>query len=175
MPANTLKKFLDSRGVKYVSIQHSLAFTAPEVAASAHIAGSDFAKTVIVKIDGRMAMVVVPAIMHSTGPVARLVDDLEVRFLGNREDNLHFALLTDFADASAASLPADADLLASARAGIHALNARYGAGRFFLFHRERLERERDALDGMGAQARQAGRAQRAAQGRDRYQFRRHGW
>ena len=61
MPANTLKKFLDSRGVKSVSIQHSPAFTAPEVAASAHIAGSDFAKTVIVKIDGRMAMVVVPA------------------------------------------------------------------------------------------------------------------
>jgi len=61
MPANTLKKFLDSRGVKYVSIQHSPAYTAPEVAESAHIAGSDFAKTVIVKIDGQMAMVVVPA------------------------------------------------------------------------------------------------------------------
>jgi Ala-tRNA(Pro) deacylase len=61
MPANTLKRFLDSRGVKYVSIQHSTAYTAPEVAESAHIAGTDFAKTVIVKIDGRMAMVVVPA------------------------------------------------------------------------------------------------------------------
>ena len=61
MPAKKLKEFLDSRGVKYVSIRHSPAYTAPEVAASAHIAGSDFAKTVIVKIDGQMAMVVLPA------------------------------------------------------------------------------------------------------------------
>jgi Ala-tRNA(Pro) deacylase len=56
-----LKQFLDSRGVRYVSIGHSPAFTAPEVAESAHIAGRDFAKTVIVKIDGEMAMVVLPA------------------------------------------------------------------------------------------------------------------
>jgi Ala-tRNA(Pro) deacylase len=61
MTTNTLKRFLDNRGVKYVSIQHSTAYTAPEVAASAHIADGDFAKTVIVKIDGQMAMVVVPA------------------------------------------------------------------------------------------------------------------
>ena len=61
MPAKKLKEFLDERGVKYVSIQHSPAYTAPEVAQSAHIAGTDFAKTVIVKIDGQMAMVVVPA------------------------------------------------------------------------------------------------------------------
>jgi Ala-tRNA(Pro) deacylase len=61
MPASALKRFLDSRGVKYVSLEHSPAYTAPEVAESAHIAGSDFAKTVIVRIDGRLAMVVVPA------------------------------------------------------------------------------------------------------------------
>lgn len=61
MPAEKLKEFLDERGVKYVSIQHSPAYTAPEVAQSAHVAGADFAKTVIVKIDGGMAMIVVPA------------------------------------------------------------------------------------------------------------------
>jgi Ala-tRNA(Pro) deacylase len=61
MPAAKLKQFLDSRGVRYVSIGHSPAYTAPEVAESAHIAGRDFAKTVIVKIDGEMAMVVLPA------------------------------------------------------------------------------------------------------------------
>ncbi len=61
MPATKVKEFLDSRGVKYVSIQHSPAFTAPEVAASAHVAGRDFAKTVIVRIDGVMSMVVLPA------------------------------------------------------------------------------------------------------------------
>lgn len=61
MPTAKLKEYLDSRGVRYVSIKHSPAFTAPEVAASAHIAGSDFAKTVIVKSKGGLAMVVLPA------------------------------------------------------------------------------------------------------------------
>ncbi len=61
MPAKKLKEFLDSRDVKYVSIQHSRAFTAPEIAQLAHIAGSDFAKTVIIKTEGQMAMVVLPA------------------------------------------------------------------------------------------------------------------
>jgi Ala-tRNA(Pro) deacylase len=61
MPAKTLKAFLDKAQVKYVSIQHSAAFTAPEVAASAHVSGRDFAKTVIMMIDGEMAMVVLPA------------------------------------------------------------------------------------------------------------------
>jgi Ala-tRNA(Pro) deacylase len=61
MAARTLKRFLDEHGVKYVSIEHSPAFTAPEVAESAHVAGSNFAKTVIVKLDGQLAMVVLPA------------------------------------------------------------------------------------------------------------------
>jgi len=61
MPATKLKAFLDSRGIKYVSIQHSPAFTAAEVAESAHVKGRDFAKTVIVKTAGAMAMVVLPA------------------------------------------------------------------------------------------------------------------
>lgn len=61
MPAKKLKQFLDDRGVKYVSIQHSPAYTASLVAKSAHISGSDFAKTVIVKNEGEMTMVVLPA------------------------------------------------------------------------------------------------------------------
>ncbi|HEY0945959.1 MAG TPA: YbaK/EbsC family protein [Opitutaceae bacterium] len=61
MPATKLKAFLDGHDIKYVSIQHSAAYTAPEVAASAHVSGRDFAKTVIVKIEGDMAMVVLPA------------------------------------------------------------------------------------------------------------------
>ena len=61
MPAKTLKSFLDKQGVKYVSIQHSAAFTAPEVAASAHVSGRDFAKTVMVMIEDELAMVVLPA------------------------------------------------------------------------------------------------------------------
>ena len=61
MPVTKLKAFLDSRGVRYVSIQHSMAFAASDVADSVHVKGRDFAKTVIVKINGAMAMVVLPA------------------------------------------------------------------------------------------------------------------
>lgn len=61
MPVKKLKEFLNSNKVKYVTISHSLAFTAQEVAASSHIPGKELAKTVMVKIDGKMAMVVLPA------------------------------------------------------------------------------------------------------------------
>lgn len=61
MPAEKLRQYLDSEHVKYVSIKHSRAYTAQEVAASAHIPGKELAKTVMVKIDGRMAMCVLPA------------------------------------------------------------------------------------------------------------------
>jgi Ala-tRNA(Pro) deacylase len=61
MPAKTLKDFLDQEGVKYVAITHSPAFTAQEVAASAHIPGKELAKTVMVKLDGEMAMAVLSA------------------------------------------------------------------------------------------------------------------
>lgn len=61
MPVQKLKEFLDSNGVKYVTISHSTAYTAQEVAASAHIKGKELAKTVMVKLDGEMAMVVLPA------------------------------------------------------------------------------------------------------------------
>lgn len=61
MPSTALKKFLDEKGVKYVTIRHSPAFTAQEIAASAHVPGQELAKTVIVRLDGELAMVVLPA------------------------------------------------------------------------------------------------------------------
>ena len=61
MPAAKLKDFLDSRGVRYVSISHSVVYTAQEVAASAHVRGKEMAKTVIVRIDGKLAMAVLQA------------------------------------------------------------------------------------------------------------------
>ena len=61
MPVVKLRSFLEGEGVKYVTISHSQAFTAQEIAASAHIPGKELAKTVMVKIDGAMAMVVLPA------------------------------------------------------------------------------------------------------------------
>ena len=61
MPIQKLKEFLDSHNVKYVTISHSRAFTAQETAASAHVPVKELAKTVMVKIDGKMAMAVLPA------------------------------------------------------------------------------------------------------------------
>jgi len=61
MPGQKIKKFLDEQKVKYVSINHSPAYTAQEVAESAHVPGRVMAKTVIVDMDGDMAMVVLPA------------------------------------------------------------------------------------------------------------------
>ena len=61
MPVAKLKRFLDENDVKYVSISHSQAFTAQEVAASAHVPGKELAKVVMVKLDGEMAMAVLPA------------------------------------------------------------------------------------------------------------------
>jgi len=61
MPSKKLKEFLDENKIKYISIRHSSAYTAQEIAAIAHIPGKDLAKTVIIKIDGKMAMAVLPA------------------------------------------------------------------------------------------------------------------
>ena len=61
MPMKRLKEFLDTNNVKYITIRHSRAFTAQETATSAHIARNELAKTVMVKIDGEMAMAVLPA------------------------------------------------------------------------------------------------------------------
>jgi len=61
MPVRKLKEFLDREKIKYVSIVHSPAYTAQEVAASAHITGKELAKTVIVHLDKETAMAVLPA------------------------------------------------------------------------------------------------------------------
>jgi hypothetical protein len=61
MPVKKLQEFLDNHHVKYVTIRHSPAYTAQEIAASAHIPGKEVAKTVMVKLDGRLAMTVLPA------------------------------------------------------------------------------------------------------------------
>ena len=61
MPVRKLKEFLDSHKVKYTTIQHSTAYTAQEVAASAHIPGKNLAKVVMIKVNGAMAMAVLPA------------------------------------------------------------------------------------------------------------------
>ena len=61
MPIRKLKAFLNENDIRYVTISHSTAYTAQEIAASAHIPGKELAKTVMIKVNGTMAMAVLPA------------------------------------------------------------------------------------------------------------------
>ncbi len=61
MLSTRLKEYLDSHQVKYATISHTPAYTAGEIAAEAHISGKELAKTVMVKLDGKLAMAVLPA------------------------------------------------------------------------------------------------------------------
>jgi Ala-tRNA(Pro) deacylase len=72
MSLTTLKQFLDEKKIKYIVISHSLAYTAQEIAALAHIPGKELAKTVIVKINGNLAMAVVPASRHVNMPMLKI-------------------------------------------------------------------------------------------------------
>ena len=98
-------------------------------------------------------LVVVPTMLGSSAGVEALVDALEVRFLANRDANLHFGLLTDFHDADAEHAPTDAALVELAASRIAAMNAKYGRpsddvqrpDAFFLFHRPRRWNERERV------------------------------
>ena len=84
--------------------------------------------------------VVVPTLIDSVDAVRDALEHLEVQFLANRDDHLHYALLTDFTDADTAEREADAMVLAAAQSAVRELNARYAPATddaFFLFHRER--------------------------------------
>ncbi|MDH4609953.1 glycoside hydrolase family 94 protein [Pseudomonas sp. BN102] len=86
------------------------------------------------------ALVVIPTLIGSAKDIDELCEGLEVRYLANRDNNLHFALLTDFLDASTEVQEQDAELQALAREHIEALNRKYpdaAVDRFFLFHRAR--------------------------------------
>ncbi len=61
MAIRRTREFLDGSRVRYVVISHSPAFSAQEVAASVHLPGKGMAKTVVVNIDGELALAVVPA------------------------------------------------------------------------------------------------------------------
>jgi Ala-tRNA(Pro) deacylase len=61
MPVSRLKEYLDRFRVKYFITYHSAAYTAMEIAAAAHIPGKKLAKPVMVRLDGELAMIVIPA------------------------------------------------------------------------------------------------------------------
>jgi Ala-tRNA(Pro) deacylase len=61
VPARKLREFLDSQGILYTTLPHAVAYTAKEIAALTHISNKELAKTVIVKMDSKLAMAVLPA------------------------------------------------------------------------------------------------------------------
>ena len=123
--------------------------------------------------DIHRTMVIVPTLISRPQEIDELLEALEIRYLGNRDANLFFALLTDFRDAPEQSLPEDDALLAYARTAVEALNKTYSEDRpciFYLFHRPRLwnpyervwmgyERKRGKLEQFNARLR--GEAQTA--------------
>jgi cellobiose phosphorylase len=82
-------------------------------------------------------LVVVPTLLTTANAIQSELNRLEIRYLGNTDANLRFALLTDFADAPQQSMPEDTEYIDVVARGIEELNHRYGARRFFLFHRRR--------------------------------------
>jgi cellobiose phosphorylase len=94
------------------------------------------------------ALVVIPTMLTSAQSIEALVEALEVRFLANREEHLHFGLLTDFGDARQETQPEDASLLRLAQERIATLNEKYPGARgdtFFLFHRPRRWNPRERI------------------------------
>ena len=75
MPVKKLKTYLDEHNIKFVTIAHSIAYTAAETAASAHVSGKDFAKAVMVRLDDAIVMCVL-----------RGVDKLDLHLLRRRAD-----------------------------------------------------------------------------------------
>lgn len=91
MPASTLKQFLDRHKIRYVTIQHSVAYTTQEVAESAHIPGRIMAKTVILEIDGELAMAVLPSFQRiQIEELCELAGTDDVRIVHEEEFKGHF-------------------------------------------------------------------------------------
>jgi cyclic beta-1,2-glucan synthetase len=94
------------------------------------------------------SLVVIPTMLTSAQNIEDLVEALEVRFLANRDENLHFGLLTDFRDAREETIPEDEPLLQRAQKRIEELNEKYRSAKsdtFFLFHRPRRWNPRERL------------------------------
>ena len=121
--------------------------------------------------DNCRTLVAIPSMFNDIDELDELLENLEVRFLANRDQNIHFALLTDFKDAKEEILPGEDELLRTARSRIEDLNKKYGYennGLFFIFHRPRkynakekvwmgYERKRGKLADMNALIRGKGR------------------
>lgn len=91
MPSQMLKEFLDENSIKYVSIMHSMAFTAVELAKSTHIPSRELAKTVIINVDNQLAMAVVPAnYMVNLEILKQTLDTQKITLASESEFTPHF-------------------------------------------------------------------------------------
>ncbi len=123
--------------------------------------------------DDCRTLVVVPTMLSGKDFIEDQVDALEIRFLANKEGNLHFGLLTDFMDAPVEKMPDDQAFLELAKSRIEELNKKYRHDKydiFFLFHRPRkwnpnekkwmgYERKRGKLSALNALIRGLGRGE----------------
>lgn len=88
----------------------------------------------------QQALVAIPTMLTSAVGIEQLLERIEIHYLANRDPALHFALVTDFADAKTETVSSDSQWIAQASRGIVALNAKYAAIRpdiFYLLHRRR--------------------------------------
>jgi len=87
-------------------------------------------------------LVAVPTLLTSAQAITEQIERLEIHHLASPDGDLHFALLSDWLDAKAETMPGDEASLAVAKQGIADLNARYGPApggtRFLLLHRRRV-------------------------------------
>ncbi len=93
-------------------------------------------------------LVVVPTLLTSEPGIDNLLESLEVRYLANQDQNIYFALLTDFRDAPEEHQPGDDKLLQQVARGVRDLNQKYRddrAGIFFLFQRPRRWNKREKI------------------------------
>jgi cellobiose phosphorylase len=91
--------------------------------------------------DESRTMVVVPTLLQSVDDAVRQVEALEIKSLGNPDESIQFALLSDFTDASEKEMQTDIDIVKAAKNEIAKLNKKYQSkfgDKFFLLHRERL-------------------------------------
>ncbi len=82
-------------------------------------------------------VVVIPAIFNDVEKVKEQLKQLEVHYLNNREVNLYYAILGDFADAREEEMANDDEIVEAGIKGVKKLNQKYGQGKFFYFHRKR--------------------------------------
>jgi Ala-tRNA(Pro) deacylase len=86
MALASLTEYLDTHNIAYLVISHSPAYTAQGIAGLTHISGKELAKTVIVKLDGRLAMAVLPAKFHVNLVMLREAANAKTAALASEDD-----------------------------------------------------------------------------------------